>query len=105
MAVTSPRILLVAESPMGVSFLVTRLKKLAREIHFAGSCKEASAFIANHQFDLVLSEFRLWDGSSYSLAATLIGSRSTLVYSYPLETGCCWLPAVKQGQWYWALTR
>jgi hypothetical protein len=49
----------------------------------------------------VLSEFRLRDGSTYSLAPLLIGLNSTLAYSHPVEAGCRWLPAVKNGQSCW----
>ena len=101
MGVNTIRVLLIAASPMGVSFLVTRLKKWACDICFASSCKEAKAFVSNQRFDLVLSEFRLRDGSSYSLATLLIGSHSTLIYSYPVETGCWWLPAVRNGESCW----
>ncbi|MGD0957761.1 MAG: hypothetical protein ABR953_13170 [Candidatus Acidiferrales bacterium] len=101
MGVNTTRVLLIAASPMGVSFLVTRLKKWACDICFTSSCKEAQAFVSNQQFDLVLSEFRLRDGSCYSLTNLLIGSNTTLVYSYPVETGCWWLPAVRNGESCW----
>ncbi len=101
MAAKTPRILLIAASPMGVSCLAERLRGLACEIHFASSCNEAITFISNHQFDLVLGEFALRDDSSSALAALLVGSSATLVYSYPVETGCWWLPAVKNGQLCW----
>jgi hypothetical protein len=101
MGANATKILLIAASPMGVSFLVTRLKKWACEIHFASSCKEAKAFVSNQRFDLVLSEFRLRDGSTYSLADSFIGSTTTLIYSYPVEAGCWWLPAVNKGQSCW----
>ena len=101
MGVNTSRVLLIAASPMGVSFLVTRLKKWACEICFASSCKEAKAFVSNQRFDLVLSEFRLRDGSSDSLASLLVGSHTTLVYSYPVETGCWWLPALRNGESCW----
>jgi hypothetical protein len=95
------RILLIAASPTGVSFLVTRLKKWECEIHFASSYKEAITFLGSKIYDLVLSEFRLSDGSSYPLADLLVGSNTTLVYSYPVEAGCYWLPAVNNGQSCW----
>jgi len=101
MTVKTPKILLIAGSPMGISFVASRLKKWECEIHFASSCEEANAFVRKQRFDLVLSEFRLWDGSAYPLAALLIGSNTTLVYSYPVETSCWWLPAVKDGQSSW----
>lgn len=86
---------------MGVSFLAARLKRWECEIDFASSCKEASTFVSDQRFDLVLSEYRLRDGSSDPLAASLIGSSTTLIYSYPVETDCWWLPAVKNGQLCW----
>jgi hypothetical protein len=86
---------------MGVSFLAARLEKRACETQFASSCQEASAFISSQRFDLVLSELRMWDRSSDPLAASLIGSRTTLVYSYPVDTSCWWLPAVRNGQSCW----
>jgi hypothetical protein len=101
MTIKTPKILLIAGSPMGISFLATRLKKWACEIHFASSCKEANAFVSNQRFDLVLSELRMWDRSCDPLAASLVGSNATLVYSYPVETGCWWLPAVRNGQSCW----
>jgi len=101
MAAATPKILLIVGSPMGMSFLAARLKKWACEIHFSSSCKEANAFISNQRFDLVLSEVRLWDGSLYPLATSLIGSSTTLIYFYPMETDCWWLPAVKNGQSCW----
>jgi hypothetical protein len=101
MAVKIPKILLVAGSPMGVSFLAARLRRWECEIDFASSCKEASTFVSDRRFDLVLSEYRLRDGSSFPLAASLIGSSTTLIYSYPVETNCWWLPAVKNGQSCW----
>ena len=101
MTIKTAKILLIAESPMGVSFLAARLKKWACEIHFASSCKEASAFLSTQRYDLVLSEFRLRDGSAYPLADLLLGSNTTLVYSYSVENGCWWLPAVKDGRSSW----
>jgi hypothetical protein len=101
MTVKTPKILLIARSRVDISFLTARLKKGACEIHFASSCKEANSFISSQRFDLVLSEFRLLDGSAYPLAALLMGSNTSLIFSYPVETGCWWLPAVKNGQSSW----
>jgi len=82
MATKRPKILLIVASPMGVSFLTSRLKESACEIQFASSCYEAKALVSNHGFDLVLGEFGLRDDSSSSLAASLVGSSTTLVYAY-----------------------
>jgi hypothetical protein len=99
--IKTPKILLIVEKPMGMSFLAARLKKWACEIHFASSCKTAEELVSTRRFDLVLSEFRLWNESSNPLATLLVGSDTTLVYSYPVETGCWWLPAVMNGKSCW----
>jgi hypothetical protein len=101
MATPNPSILLVGASPAGVSSLATLFKKWACKIHFASSNTEAIASIRNRPFDLLVSEFRLREGSSSPLVASLLGSNSTLIYSYPVETGCWWLPAVKNGLSCW----
>ena len=98
---TTPKVLLIAGDPRGVSVLAARLAKRPCEIHSCLSRREASAFVSNQRFDLVISELRMWDRSSDPLATSLLGSRTTLVYAYPVETGCWWLPAVKNGQSCW----
>ena len=97
----TPKILMICASPSGMSFLAARLRQWACEVHFASSCKEAYTVVRNEGFDLVLSEFRLSDGSPYPLAESLVGSRTTIVYSYPAETDSWWLPAVKNGKLCW----
>jgi CheY-like chemotaxis protein len=101
MAREIPNILLIAASPLGMRSLVKRLSRWACEIRTCSSSQEAKALVAKKSFDLVLSEFGLRGGSSCPLAASLIGSNATLLYSYPVEAGCWWLPAVKVGQSCW----
>ena len=101
MAPKTPNILLIASNPLGTSSLVKRLNKWACGIRTCSSSQEARALAAKQSFDLVLSEFGLRDGSSCPFTASLIGSNTTLLYSYPVEAGCWWLPAVKNGQSCW----
>jgi len=83
MGVKIPRVLLITGNPMSQSFLTARLRRWPCEIHSCSSSREADAYVTNQQFDLVLSEFSGGDASSLSLAASLAGSTTTLVYSYP----------------------
>jgi hypothetical protein len=101
MMIKTSRILLIAETLIGVSCLAACLKGWECSIHFTISREEANTLVRKQQFDIVLSEFGFWNESSHPLAALLIGSDTTLVYSYPVETGCWWLPAVKNGQSCW----
>ncbi len=97
----NPKILLVATSPADVTALTTRFKRWECEIQFASSCAEAIELVRTKPFDLVLSEFKLSGGGSSPLAESLLGSNSTLIYSYPVETRCWWLFAVKNGRSCW----
>jgi hypothetical protein len=101
MPTTNPSVLLVGSSPAGVSSLAIRFKRWACETHFASSNTQAIASVRDRPFDLLVSEFKLREGSSSPLVASLLGSNSTLIYSYPVETGCWWLPAVKNGLSCW----
>ena len=101
MGVKIPRVLLITGNPMSQSFLTARLRRWPCEIHSCSSSREADPYVTNQQFDLVLSEFSGGDASSLSLAASLAGSTTTLVYSYPVESGCWWLPALKHGRSCW----
>jgi hypothetical protein len=101
MPVKDPNVLLVAQSLNGVSALASRLANLECEIQFAPSSSAAVALTERQRFDLVLCEFRMRVGSFCPLVASLIGSPATLLYSYPVKTGCWWLPAVKDGKSCW----
>lgn len=101
MATTNPTILLVAASPTGVSSLVSRFTRWSCETHFASSTAEAIALVRERPFDLLLSEFKFREGSSSPLTVSLLGSTATLIYSYPVKTGCWWLPAVQNGVLCW----
>lgn len=104
MGTKTPRVLLIAASPMGVSFLVTRLKKWECEIHFASSYKEANTFVGSQRFDLVLSEFKLSDGSSYPLADLLVGSNTTwsiLIQWKLVAIGCLLLRMADHAGAHW----
>jgi hypothetical protein len=51
------------------------------------------------QFDLVLCDLNAERVSKSLLVSSLMASRSTLFYSLPVERGCWWLPAVRQGEY------
>jgi hypothetical protein len=93
-----PTALLIGESPQGSSNLAKRLQARGCECDFAVSSQEASSMLRAERFDLVLSPMRLRDGSLFSLINLLNGSGITLFFSYVVEDGCWWLPALRHGQ-------
>jgi CheY-like chemotaxis protein len=65
--------------------------------HLAASFQEACLLLEQESFDLVLSPFRLRDGTAHQLIGSLLGRPTTLFCSHPVERGSWWLPAVKNG--------
>jgi hypothetical protein len=58
----------------------------------------AHLVVRSPAFDLVLGPTRLPDGRLYSLLNLLEGSGTAMFYSFAVEYGCCWLPALQRGQ-------
>lgn len=92
-----PKVLLIGESPHGSSHLAKRLQGRGFECVFALSHEEACSLLRAQGFDLVLTPLRMAGGSAFSLVALLEGSTTTLFYFEPVENGCWWLPALRNG--------
>jgi len=92
-----PTVLLIGETPQGSSHLAKRLQRRGFECGFAFSHEEACSLLMTQGFDLVLSPLRMSGGSAFSLVALLEGSTTTLFYFEPVESGCWWLPALRNG--------
>ena len=91
-------VLLVEHDLRYASALESYLRKRGCEICFATSRKEALEFLERYQFDLVLSEFLLSDGTAYELMPPLLGSSTTMFFSNAVEDGCWWINAIYEGR-------
>jgi hypothetical protein len=97
METRKPNVLLIGESAQGSSYLAS-LDKRGCECSFATSCREAFLLLRIREFDLVLSQMSLRDGTAYPLMSLLEGSTTTVFYSHAVEHGCWWLPALRRGE-------
>jgi hypothetical protein len=68
------------------------------DISVATSCREALQIVNDGQFDLVLSEFMLSDGTAYELMPSLQDTAATMFFSNAVEDGCWWMNAILKGQ-------
>jgi len=93
-----PKALLIGETPQGSSHLTKRLQRRGFECGFAFCFEEACSLLRTQGFDLVLSPLRMLGGSAFSLVSLLEGSATTLFYFEPVESGCWWLPALRDGR-------
>src|SRR5262249_703850 len=85
------------DGPSWVS-MAQRFSTRASESHTATSLPEACDLFATLEFDLVLSNTNLPDGSAYPLVGLLAGLLTTLFFSLPVKDSCWWLPAIEYGQ-------
>jgi hypothetical protein len=84
---------LVGESILGASFLVSRLWQRGCHCQFATSYEELRALLK----DLVLCPTRLHSRNLLPLIELLEGSNVSLFYAQSVEGGCWWLPALRKG--------
>jgi hypothetical protein len=64
----------------------------------AAGKKEAIELLEHRRFDVVLSAFRLPDGTASELKAPFRGTDTTMFFSYAVEASCWWITAMYRGQ-------
>jgi hypothetical protein len=92
-----PRALLIGETAQGASHLASGFQELELVCSWVSSYERARSCLSAKAFSIVLSPVRLCGASGLPLIDLLEGSRATLFYSYPVEHGCWWLPALRHG--------
>jgi CheY-like chemotaxis protein len=98
MPVRGVTVLLVGDGARNASVLENHLRKRGCNISFASSKNEAMELLQHRQFDLILSEFILSDGTALQFMSPLLGTKTTMFVSNTVEDGCWWMTAIFQGQ-------
>jgi hypothetical protein len=96
---TSSTVFLVGESLRQAWFLEACLRRKGWAPQKEASIIQALCLMKGAQFDLVLCDLNAERVSKSLLISSLVASRSTLFYSLPVERGCWWLPAVREGEY------
>ena len=55
-------------------------------------------FVREAGHAIILLDSTVTPGQRRLIAAELIGSRATIFYTFPVENGCWWLPALLRGE-------
>ena len=74
------------------------LSSLKCESRYAASCEEALAAMEERKFRMVLSKFKLADGSGRRLIPAVQMASGWLFLSFPVEDGCWWIPVIEAGR-------
>jgi CheY-like chemotaxis protein len=67
-------------------------------VSLAARKKDAIELLRQRRFDVVLSGFRLSDGTAYELMEALRGTDTTMFFSFAVEDSCWWITALLEGQ-------
>lgn len=95
------RVLIVGENANRASGLLRRLDSWACLVSFAENCATALPLLKRHQFDFVLSQLMLSDGSADQFLRPLQGARTHVLFSHLVEDNCLWLHVLDRGQNRW----
>jgi hypothetical protein len=91
-------VLFVDDSPVPSASVARVLCSLRCGWSYAGSCEEALAAMEERTFQVVLSKFKLADGSRRRLIPAVQIASAWLFLSFPVEDGCWWLPVIEAGR-------
>ena len=98
MEAAGTNVLLVGSCARRSSVLGRHLLKLGCNVSLAACKKDAVELLQRRRFDVVLSEFRLPDGTAYELMEALRGTDTTMFFSFAVEDSCWWITALLRGQ-------
>jgi hypothetical protein len=90
-------VLLIGENWSRLSAVVRRLEGGGCRCEFARTYSEALRLAETETIELVLSEIPPRERAISSLAAALEGTHAHIFYVLPVESGCWWLPALRDG--------
>ena len=90
--------LLVDDSRVPSASVARALSSLQCEWRYAASCEEALAAMGERKFRVVLSKFKLADGSARRLIPAVQIASAWLFLSFPVEDGCWWIPVIEAGR-------
>jgi CheY-like chemotaxis protein len=91
-------VLLVDDSPVPSASVARALSSLQCDWRYAASCEEALAAMEERTFRVVLSKFKLADGSGRRLIPAVQMASAWLFLSFPVEEGCWWIPVIEAGR-------
>jgi len=91
-------VLLVGEGARNSLQLLQWLDHRGCSCEVAQSCRDACNLTSCTQFDLVLSQYYLPDGTAFPLVDSLVGSPATLFLSARIEDGSLWVKMIERGK-------
>jgi hypothetical protein len=97
-SVACPSVLLVGRNGSWGSLVLKSLQKFGCELSFQAPQNVTPLFVSESRYDVILLDSTVPPEQRRQLAAALAGSGTSIYYTFPVENGCWWLPALQHGQ-------
>jgi len=97
-AVSCPNVLLVGRNGSWGTMMLKSIQKFECELSLVTPQAVTANFVRDHAFSLVLLDSTVPPNQRRQLASELIGSEASIFYTFPVENGCWWLPALRHGR-------
>jgi len=97
-AVSCPNVLLVGKSGSWGTLVLRSLEKFSSELSLAAPQTVTSEYVRKGAFDLILLDSTVAPEHRRQLASDFVGSEVSIFYTFPVENGCWWVPALRRGQ-------
>jgi len=97
-AVSCPSVLLVGRNGSWGTSVLKSLEKFGSETFYVAPQAVTPEYVRKGAYNLILLDSTVPPEQRRKLASELIGSEASIFYTFPVENGCWWLPALRHGQ-------
>jgi hypothetical protein len=97
-AISCPSVLLVGRNGSWGTPVLKSLEKFGTELLFVAPQTVTSEYVRKGAYNLILLDSTVPPEQRRQLASELIGSEASIFYTFPVENGCWWLPALHHGK-------
>jgi hypothetical protein len=97
-AISPPSVLLVGRNGSWGTTVLKSLTKFSSKTSFVAQDAVTSKTVTQGGFDLVLLDSTVSPEQRRQITSELVGSGTSVFYTFPVENGCWWLPVLRRGQ-------
>lgn len=97
-AFSCPSILLVGRTGSWGTLVLKSLEKFRSELSFAAPSSVTPGYARARSYNVILLDSTVSPEQRRQLVAELTGSEASIFYTFPVENGCWWLPALRRGE-------
>lgn len=97
-SISCPNVLLVGRNGSWGTMMLKSFQKFDCELSLVTPQAVTADYVRDHAYSLILLDSSVPSNQRKQLASELIGSEASIFYTFPVENGCWWLPALRRGR-------